>query len=80
MLIYARSADEQGFVDNGEKSVDLSTWKMLKTLVFHKVIHIVHNFRGKTLGKKEEHLCFLWKSEKPEKPPFFLLRKNFGNG
>jgi len=66
-------------VDNGEKSVDLSTLKKLKTLVFHKVVHIIHSRRGKTLGKKGEQMCFLWKSEKPENPPFFLLRKIFWN-
>ena len=78
MSIYARSADEHTFVDNGEKSVDLSTWKMLKIPVFHKVVHIVHSSRGKKLGEKGEQMCFLWKSEKPEKTPFFLFGKKSG--
>jgi len=66
-------------VDSGEKSVDLSTPEMPKTLVFHKVVHIIHTPPGKNFEKKGEQMCFLWKSEKPEKPPFFLLRKNFEN-
>jgi len=62
-------------VDNGENFMDLSTRGMPITLVFHKVVHIIHNFRGKLLGEKGEQMCFLWKSEKPENQPFFILRK-----
>jgi len=78
MLIYERSADEHSFVDNGEKRGVLSTWEMPKTQVFHKVIHIVHRRIQKKRGRKREQMCFLWNFEKPEKPPFFVLRKNFG--
>ena len=66
--------DERIHVDNGEKSTDLSTREMPEITVFHKVVHIVHNFCEEIMGKKEEQMCFLWKSEKPENPPFFLLR------
>ena len=79
MLIYKKNTDKHSFVDNGEKEVYLSTWKILKTLVFHKVVHIIHSCTQGKMSYRREQMCFLWKSEKPEKPPFFILRKNVEN-
>ena len=78
MYIYKKNADEHPFVDNGENLGGLSTCKTPRTQLFHKVVHIIHNFRGKVSGKNGEQMCFLWKSEKPENKPFYFLRKNYG--
>ena len=78
-LTYERYGHEHAFVEKVENSTVLSTAKSLRTQVFHKVVHIIHSFRGKRLWKKGEQMCFLWISEKPENSPFLFFRKIPGN-
>lgn len=79
MLPYERNGYEQVFVEKVEKCGEFSTGGIHKTQVIHKVIHIIHRKRKRNLWKKQEQMCFMWISEKPEFSRIFKLRKNFGS-